>query len=370
MKNNKSSIQSLYIHIPFCESICDYCDFTKLQYFHNFAVKYIDVLKQEILNLHLDHKMKTIFIGGGTPTSLEDDLFEDLLSFVSIYADENCEFSIESNPESLSLNKIKILKKYKVNRVSIGVESTNNKILKSINRNHTFEDVKKVVECLKENGINNINVDLILGLPNVSETLLNKDIENILLLDVNHVSCYGLTVHEHTVFFNKNIEPPIDDELRKMYDLVNTKLENSGYVHYEVSNWCKPGHECKHNLTYWNDEQYYGVGLGASGYVNNIRYTNTKILTKYFDNYLEKDFEETINKSDDKTYYIMLKLRTIFGINLDEYRGYFEEDLYEINKTYIENCIKQGLLSKKDNILAPTYEGMMVLDQIILQLID
>ena len=364
-------INSLYIHIPFCDSICDYCDFTKLQYFHNFAVKYIESLKQEIASKNISYKLKTIFIGGGTPTSSEDELFEDLLSYLSIYIDNSTEYSIECNPESLTKTKLEIMKKYGVNRISIGVESTNNNILKSINRKHTFEDVQKAVELARREGINNINLDLILGLPNVTFNLLEKDIENILSLNPNHISCYGLTVHEHTVFFINGIKPPKDDVLRRMYDLVNERLTEAGYEHYEVSNWTKPGYECEHNLTYWRDEQYFGCGLGASGYEGNVRYTNTRNLNKYIKDYKEKESEEVVTLRDDKTYYIMTNLRTKYGINLDSYKEKFKEDLLNKNREYLEKLFNSGLayIQEETNSLICTYEGMMVLDQIILNLI-
>ena len=364
-------INSLYIHIPFCDSICDYCDFTKLQYFHNFAVKYIESLKQEIASKNISYKLKTIFIGGGTPTSLEDELFEDLLSYLSTQVDNSTEYSIECNPESLTKTKLEIMKKYGVNRISIGVESTNNNILKSINRKHTFEDVQKAVELARSKGINNINLDLILGLPNVTFNLLEKDIENILSLNPNHISCYGLTVHEHTVFFINGIKPPKDDVLRRMYDLVNLRLTEAGYEHYEVSNWAKPDCECEHNLTYWRDEQYFGCGLGASGYEDSVRYTNTRNLHKYIKDYKEKESEEVVTLSDDKTYYIMTNLRTKYGINLDCYKEKFNEDLLNKNREYLEKLFNSGLayIQEETNSLICTYEGMMVLDQIILNLI-
>lgn len=364
-------INSLYIHIPFCDSICDYCDFTKLQYFHIFAVKYIESLKQEIASKNISYKLKTIFIGGGTPTSLEDELFEDLLSYLSTIVDSSTEYSVECNPECLTKTKLEIMKKYGVNRISIGVESTNNNILKSINRKHTFEDVQKAVELARREGINNINLDLILGLPNVTFNLLEKDIENILSLNPNHISCYGLTVHEHTVFFINGIKPPKDDVLRRMYDLVNQRLIEAGYEHYEVSNWAKPGYECEHNLTYWRDEQYFGCGLGASGYEGNVRYTNTRNLNKYIKDYKEKESEEVVTLSDDKTYYIMTNLRTKYGINLDSYKEKFNEDLLNKNREYLEKLFNSGLayIQEETNSLICTYEGMMVLDQIILNLI-
>ena len=207
-------IKSLYIHIPFCNKICDYCDFTKLQYFRNFAIDYLKALQKELESYHIG-QLKTIYVGGGTPTALEDDLFLELLEIIYPYSKEIKEYTFEANPESLTLNKIKLLRKYGVNRISIGVQTTNDKILKTVNRNHNFTQVKEAVKNLKENGIENINVDLILGLPHSSEKILKEDIKNILSLDIKHVSCYGLTVHEHTTFFNKGIKEPDGDLLRK-----------------------------------------------------------------------------------------------------------------------------------------------------------
>ena len=200
MKKN-NSISSLYIHIPFCQSICDYCDFPKLQYFRIFAEKYLQALKKEINETVENKKIKTIYVGGGTPTSLEDGLFEQLFKIIEPYSKYVDEYTFEANPESLSPKKIELMKRYGVKRVSIGVESTESKILKSINRRHTLEDVIKAVSSLKEYGINNYNVDLILGLPNVTKTLLKKDLINILALKPKHISTYSLTVHPHTRFY-------------------------------------------------------------------------------------------------------------------------------------------------------------------------
>ena len=317
MKKNKAN--SLYIHIPFCESICDYCDFAKLQYFHSFAEKYLTALNKELDERVDNFELKTIYIGGGTPTSLDDAQFEKLLKMVMPYFKHVEEYTVEANPESLSLSKIKLLHKYGVNRLSIGVESTDDKILKSINRKHTFEDVKRAVELARENGINNINLDLIIGLPNVSEKMLEKDIINILSLNPDHVSCYSLTVHEHTVFYINGIEEPVEEFAYDAYKHINEILEENGYVHYEISNWAKPGKESKHNLVYWNNERYYGIGLAASGYLDNIRYKNTTNFNKYisFKNEIE---QEIVATKDEIEYEIMLKLRTRLGLDLSDFK--------------------------------------------------
>ena len=368
MKKTTKDIKSLYVHIPFCESICDYCDFPKLQYFRNVAVEYLKTLKKEFEFRQIEN-LKTIYIGGGTPTALEDDLFEELLKMVLPYTKGVEEYTVECNPESLSLNKIKLMKKYGINRVSIGVESTDDKILKSINRHHTFSDVKKAVELLRGNGIDNINLDLILGLPNVTEKMIEKDIRNIVSLNPEHISCYSLTVHPHTVFFLNEIKEPDSDFSYENYKMVNQILNEAGYDHYEVSNWAKSGYESKHNMTYWRNEHYYGLGYAASGYIGEIRYQNNT----NFQEYLKGNFagsEETLTKHDEEVYQIMLNLRLASGLNLKEFRDKFNKDLFKEKEEKIVSCITSKHLYLEGDYLKPTFDGMMILDQILLDLID
>ena len=351
-------IRSLYIHIPFCNKICDYCDFTKLQYFRKFAVSYLDALKDELESYKIG-KLKTIYVGGGTPTALEDNLFLKLLQIIDPYKEGVKEYTFEANPESLSLEKIKMLKEHGVNRVSLGVQTTNDKILQAINRDHSLEQVKTAIRNLKEQGIDNINVDLILGLPHTSKKILENDIKNVLSLEVKHISCYGLTVNPHTVLFNKGFQEPSGDVLRQYYDIVENILRENGFVHYEVSNWAKPGYESKHNLTYWRNEQYYGVGLGSSGYIGETRYKNTINLSQYLARAYVDEKEKVSNK-DKLTYQIMLNLRTVEGLDIK----------YVKNKeSVVDELVKEGLLIKNQNKLIPTYEGLMILDQIILKLL-
>ena len=353
-----TKVKSLYIHIPFCNKICDYCDFTKLQYFRNFAVSYLEALKDELKSYRIKD-LKTIYVGGGTPTALEDDLFEELLKIIDTYTDGVQEYTFEANPESLSIHKIKLLKRYGVNRVSLGVQTTNDKILKAINRDHSFAQVKEAINALKENEIDNINVDLILGLPHTSENILKEDLKNILSLDIKHVSCYGLTVNPHTVLFTKGFKEPEGDVLRKYYDIVEEALTKNDFVHYEVSNWAKPGFQSKHNLTYWRNEEYYGCGLGAAGYIKDIRYKNTINLSQYLTRVFISEKEE-VSERDKLTYQVMLNLRTIEGLN----KSFLVNKEKEINE-----LVDSGLLQIEGDRLKPTYQGMMILDQIILKLI-
>ena len=362
------TIKALYIHIPFCEHICDYCDFTKLQYFTIFAKPYLKHLKEELDSYHIDHQLETIYVGGGTPTALEDDLFVELLKIIEPYTSGVKEYTFECNPESLSDFKLSVMKEYGVNRLSIGVESTNDEILKSINRHHTYLDVKNAILRAKEYGFDNINVDLILGLPGSDLAQLKIDLDNLLSLGIQHLSCYSLTVHPNTVFFLKNISEPLSDQSREYYDLVHNNMKEHGFIHYEVSNWALPGRESKHNMVYWKNEQYYGVGLGASGYVGNVRYTNTRSITEYLKG-KTRDTEEVVSMKDDIEYQIMLNLRTIKGLNLDEFKEKFGIDLLKAKEKEIQRMIDSGLLKQEGQNLIPTYEGMMVLDTIILELI-
>ena len=365
----KNKPQALYIHIPFCEHICDYCDFPKLQYFRNFAIKYLETLRKELCSYNINHQLETIYVGGGTPTALEDDLFLELLEMIAPYSKGVKEYTFEANPESLSIIKLKRMKQHGVNRLSIGVESTDDKILSLINRKHTFEDVQTAIQRAREIGFDNINVDLIIGLPHVQKVNFIKDLDKVIALDVEHISCYSLTVHPHTVFSLKGVEEPKDEFARELYDIAEEKLKEAGFIHYEISNWAKPGRESLHNYTYWKDEQYYGVGFGAAGYIKDIRYTNTRNLELY--NKCEYVAEkETVTLEDDKIYFIMLSLRTIRGIVLSEYEERFGEDFYKAHQETVDAFIKQGDLIFKDGRIYPTYNGMMILDQIIMALID
>jgi oxygen-independent coproporphyrinogen-3 oxidase len=260
------------------------------------------------------------------------------------------------------------MKKYNINRISIGVESTNDKILNTINRHHTWEDVKTCISNAKKEGFDNLNVDLILGLPNVSQKLLKEDLDNLLSLDIQHISAYSLTVHPNTVFGIKNIQEEKQEIQREQYDLVHELLKEKGFIHYEISNWAKQGYESLHNFTYWKDEQYYGVGLGAAGFIGNIRYINTKSINKY----IRGDFiaeQEIVSLQDDLEYFIMLNLRTNKGINLEIFKEKFGFNFYEEYKNEIDNFISNRFLVKENNSIIPTYSGMMILDTIVLELL-
>lgn len=364
--NNK--IESLYVHIPFCHSLCHYCDFPKLLAIDSFIKPYLLSLKKEIESYNINKELKTVYIGGGTPTSISDEQFSFLLDLLDSYTKHIEEYTIEANPESLTKEKLLIMKKHGVNRLSIGVESTNDDILKSINRLHTFEDVKKANKLARDLGFDNISFDLIIGLPGVTNEMLIEDVKNILSLNPDHISCYSLTVHEHTVMGIKGIKPAEDDEMREKYDIVNKLLTDAGFIHYEISNWCKPNKYSRHNLTYWKDEQYYGVGLGAAGFINYVRYTNTLSINEYIKGkYLALKDNEL---PQDDFVYLMLSLRTIFGINYKEYQDRFGVSFLDRYLAIIKAKQYEKYFVFEEEKAYLTYEGMMILDTILLDIVD
>ncbi len=362
-------VEAIYIHIPFCQHICDYCDFPKLQYFRIFAEKYLSCLKREMESYNIPNTIKTIYVGGGTPTALEDDLFLELLKIIKPYTGLVEEYTFEANPESLSLEKLQLMKEYGVNRISLGAQTTNEEILKKINRKHTYEDVKTAISLARKVGFDNLNIDLIIGLPGAGKEQFKQDLINVTSLGVEHISCYSLTVHPNTAFFIKGITEPKEELSRELYDLAESFLKEKGFIHYEISNWAKPGRESKHNLTYWEDEHYYGFGMGAAGYIEDKRYTNTKSISKYNAGEYVDEVEQVFKK-DDKLYFLMLNLRTNQGIEFERYNYRFDGDFLKEHENAISRLVKQGLLVLTEDRIYPTYDGMMVLDQIIMELTD
>lgn len=339
----------IYIHLPFCTSICSYCDFPKLLYDKKYTYKYLDVLKKEILTRYKGEEVKSIYIGGGTPTSLEIEELKYLFSFISsIFNYSNdIEFTIESNVESLSRDKIKLFSAYGINRVSLGVQSLNNNTLKELNRKHTRSDVFRVVKELKEEGFNNISIDYIYGVHNNIEEV-EEDISTFLKLDVPHISCYSLIIEDNTIFGINNRKYIDEDIEEAMYKYIKNSLEDNGYKHYEISNYAKVGYESKHNLNYWNNNEYYGFGLGAVSYLNNNRITNTKNLTKYLaNNYIDSIDYENMNIDISNTF--MLGLRKVKGIDIIYFKNKYNKDIIDIEP--VKRLINEGKLVLDNNRL-------------------
>ena len=333
-------VKTVYIHIPFCKEICSYCDFCKVYYNKKWIDKYLESLEKEIKENYKGEIISNIYIGGGTPSSLDINELEKLFQIIKLFnLNKNYEFTIECNIEDISKDKLELFKKNKVNRISIGVESFNNKYLKYLNRKYKEDIIIPNINLAKEY-FDNINIDLIYAIKNQTLDELKDDLNKILKLDVNHISCYSLMIEKNTKLYIENTKPIDEDIDYKMYELINKTLKTK-YNRYEISNYSKRGYESKTNLTYWNNEEYYGFGLSASGYINNIRYTNTKNLSKYLENNYEKD-EETLTKEDKIKYEIILGLRKKDGIRKKEFFNKYNIDILDVDN--IKELLKKDYL--------------------------
>ncbi|MBR3523289.1 MAG: radical SAM family heme chaperone HemW [Bacilli bacterium] len=335
-------IKAVYIHIPFCDHICSYCDFPKILSETNYQKEYLNSLKKEIETNYRNEIIETIYIGGGTPSSLSLTDLKYLLDILTVFKTRNLEYTMEVNIESIDKDKLKLMKKYGINRISIGIETFNDKYLKFLNRNYTKKDIKPKIELIKKY-FSNINVDLMYAFPNQTIKELEEDIDAFLDLNINHISTYSLIIEPNTVLYNKNTENIDEDLDYKMYELITNKL--SKYHHYEISNFAKTGFESKHNLVYWHNENYYGFGLGAAGYIDNIRYTNTRSINNYFKGNYILD-KHKLDKKETMSNEFMLGLRLIDGIDITTFKDKYKMDiknyknikeLLELDKLKIEN---------------------------------
>lgn len=355
----------LYIHIPFCKSICHYCDFAKTIPRNQKVVdKYLDKLIEEI-KMHQEsfNKINTIYIGGGTPNYLNDESLTRLLKVLEPI--KPTEFTIEINPELYTESQGQILKKYGVNRVSIGVQTFNQEILDYLNRKHTEKDVIKAVSGLKKNGIENVSIDLIFAIPNQTINDIKYDLLKAHELGVKHISYYSLILEENTYFYylyNRQKFTEVSEDLsREMYEFIIKNIAEMGYDHYEISNFSKPEYESIHNKIYWNFDDYIGVGLAASGFIDGIRYYNDKSLNKYLKKALLEKVELT--KEDKISEEIIMKLRLKVGINVSEFNKKHEIDIY---KTFpkIKEMIDLKLLTEENGYLKLTTEGLFLGNQV------
>ena len=360
-------IKSVYIHIPFCSSICSYCDFCKVVYNHDWVLPYLKRLKEEIDNSYLGEEIETLYIGGGTPTCLSLPELESLFEVLKIFKkSSNIEFTIEANINDLNSELLSFLYKNGVNRLSIGIESFNKEKLKFMNREANFKIAKEKITLARKIGFKNINVDLMYAIPDESIAVLKQDLDKIIKLKPEHISTYSLIIEKNTlVGFNK-VKPIEEERDSKMYDKICKTLKKNGYQHYEVSNFAKKGYESKHNLTYWNNEEYYGFGCGASGYVAAIRYENTKSLTEYLKgNFVSS--KSLMSKVDNMENELILGFRKLEGIQLEHFFDKFEENMQNIFP--IKPLIKSGDLIYKDGRVYINPKKLYVMNEILIKLI-
>jgi oxygen-independent coproporphyrinogen-3 oxidase len=360
-------ISSLYIHIPFCDRICNYCDFCKVLKGTFSEELYIKALIKEIDSLNIKkNSLKTIYIGGGTPTALSDNLFKELLSYLNKRFYHPKEFTVEANPESLTKKKVSLMLKYGVNRVSLGVQSSNDERLRFLGRNHQVKDVIKAVGLLRKNMLLNYNLDFIYGVPGMQKSDVVKDVNFAIMLKPTHLSFYSLQIEDGTVFKNNKIEAESDLKMSETYNLIRGLLSKRGYHRYEVSNFALKGYESIHNLNYWHDGMYYAAGVSASGYIGNIRYTNTRSIY----NYCKGINHQIINKiepKDEEFEFLMLNLRLQKGFKLTDFYSRFNKNFLTSYKDQIAKVKDDVLIDSKSFKIKPN--KIYIMDAILLDLL-
>jgi oxygen-independent coproporphyrinogen-3 oxidase len=360
-------LTSLYIHIPFCDHICTYCDFHKQKATPKTKQQYISALIKELTHYKSTYtSLKTVYIGGGTPLSLEVSELEKLLHAIhqSIDTDSLVEYTIETNPNNITPEKVELLRQYGVNRISIGIQTFNSKHLAFLGRDHTPEDIDNAVSLLKQLHFPNISVDMMFSLIGQTKTELKDDIQHVLSLDVDHISYYSLILEEKTTLHhlvNQNKVSMNSEETEElMYNEVIDSLTNAGYNHYEISNFAKPKYESVHNSTYWLDKEYLGLGSGAHSMVDNKRFYHKRNVTEYIRKIFQHNFDHHEPEDRDSLgEQLMMGMRLIKGIHIpsietDHNISLF--DCYPLLRTYIH----RGLLSQENDYLRFTRKGLMV----------
>ena len=396
----------IYIHIPFCQHKCDYCDFVSFSNKQDFIENYIEAVKKEINNYFKDktlletYTVTTIYIGGGTPSYINSKYILEIMHVLeenlknNVVKMEDMEITIEVNPGTVNKEKLEQYIKEKINRLSIGLQSTNNEMLKQIGRIHTYEQFLETYKIAKEVGFENINVDLMIGLPNQTIEDIKRSLKEIVQLNPTHISVYSLIIEEGTVIAQK-IEnhqlEEMDEELeRNMYWYVKNTLELNGYTHYEISNFAKEGKESKHNLNCWRQKEYIGIGLAAHSYLNYVRYTNTSEMKQYItrmnnlneqivkdilelsnnkkkkanveenEKHIETvyEIEEVQELEERKREYMLLSLRTIEGISISKFKEKYIDNPIFLFRKELEKLVEEKLVAIDGDYIRLTNKGL------------
>ena len=362
----------IYIHIPFCIQKCYYCDFCSFDKLQNKQAEYVDALIKEIKNTHNKSELliKTVYIGGGTPSILNANELKQVMEAIktNFLLSKDCEITVEMNPGTVTKEKLQIYKDSGINRLSIGLQSTNDEILKELGRIHNYKQFEDIYEEARALGFNNINVDLMIGLPNQTIDDVSKSLKDIIQKNPEHISVYSLILEDDTKLKNLieegKLSLPDEDTERAMYWTVKNTLEKNGYNHYEISNFSKLGYESKHNTDCWNQKEYIGFGIAAHSYFNNIRYSNICDINEYVKNINSKDFEKNViiheiqEKQDKMNEYMILGLRMIKGVNEQVFKEKFSKDINDVYKKSIEKLINLELILNEKGIIKLTKKGI------------
>ena len=363
---------SAYVHIPFCTQICYYCDFSKVFIKNQPVDSYLEHLIEEYDSYDIK-KLRTLYIGGGTPTALSASQLAFLLEKLTDKLDLSYleELTIEANPGDLDQEKIAVLKDSPVNRVSLGVQTFNDRMLKQIGRSHLEKDIYENIANLKKAGFNNISIDLIYALPKQTMEDVKINVAKAIALDIPHMSLYSLILENHTVFMNRmrrgKLPLPKEDLEAEMFEYIIAELEKAGFEHYEISNFSKPGFESRHNLMYWDNAEYYGIGAGASGYVDGVRYKNHGPIRHYLQAVEAGNArvqEEVLTLNEKMEEEMFLGLRKKSGVSKKRFEEKFGLSFENQYGAVVSELTEQGLLVPDRDIVRMTKQGLFLGDTV------
>ncbi len=370
---------SLYIHIPFCISKCIYCDFNSIVIKSQMVDEYLTAIEQELQSTTGRHSFRTVFIGGGTPTALNEKQLDRLLSMISRHVDvlNLKEYTVEVNPGTLSDEKAIIMKNSHVDRISIGVQSFNDRYLKLLGRIHSANESKEVFLKVREKGFKNISIDLISGYPAQTINEWENDLRECCKLDPEHISAYCLTYEQGTPIVEMtdsgSLKKLSEEEELKMYEFTNDFLCDKGYNHYEISNFAKQGKECRHNIVYWENREYIGIGVGAYSYINGERYCNIKSIKDYISSIKSKTmvkcFSEKLPQKQRASEILIMALRMTSGISREEFIQRSGFDLNELFEKQLNNLTEAGLINFGDGRVKLTRKGLSLADSVMMEFV-
>ena len=361
----------LYIHIPFCVKKCNYCDFLSAPANKQVQIAYMETLQKEIEEKAIEYKewiVDTVFIGGGTPTSVPHETIVNTMETIKkeFALTKDCEITMECNPGTVTMEAMNAYAAAGINRISIGLQSADDGLLKTLGRIHTYEQFLDSYNYARNAGIQNINVDIMSGLPSQTIEQYTDTLKKVADLGVEHISAYSLIVEEGTPFYKlyeeEKLELPDEDTEREMYYQTGTMLKQYGFLRYEISNYAKNGFECKHNKRYWQRDNYLGIGLGAASFIENTRYKNTEWLDEYLieNKYLEKNEIQNLSKEECMEEFMFLGLRMTKGISKTEFKESFGVLVEDVYGKVIEKLTSQGLIQTKDDFISLTDYGLDV----------
>ncbi|ADH99873.1 radical SAM family heme chaperone HemW [Salisediminibacterium selenitireducens] len=369
---------AIYIHIPFCEQICHYCDFNKFYLKSQPVDEYVEDLITEMGIYADEHDEKepvqSVYIGGGTPTSMSEKQLAKVIHDVRelFPLSESCEFTVEANPGSCDASMMKGLYNAGVNRLSIGVQTFDETLLSAINRDHEPGDAQKTVDMAREAGITNLSIDLMFGLPGQTMEQWKQTLKAALSLPITHISAYSLKIEPKTVFYQmqkkRQLRLPDEDLEADMFEELVANAKRTGFQHYEISNFAKPGFESRHNLVYWDNCEYYGFGAGAHGYLNGKRYANHGPLPKYMKavsaGERPKREEHQVSSDAQKEEFMFMGLRKMAGVSLDDFEARYHTTMEETFPGVLEALKGDGLITVKDRQVSLTGDGQLLANHV------